>query len=60
MVVKQGECLTELSKLKSNSVDLIYLDPPFLLISDISRPVEVIRILVSMIIGILKNNIYSI
>lgn len=29
MVVKQGDCLTELSKLKSNSVDLIYLDPPF-------------------------------
>ena len=29
MIVKQGDCLVEMSKLKTNSVDLIYLDPPF-------------------------------
>lgn len=29
MIVKQGDCLVEMSRLKTNSVDLIYLDPPF-------------------------------
>ena len=27
--VLQGDCLSELKKLKSSSVDLVYLDPPF-------------------------------
>ncbi|MCT7677284.1 DNA-methyltransferase [Lactobacillus crispatus] len=29
MIVKQGDCLVEMSRLKTNSVDLVYLDPPF-------------------------------
>lgn len=29
MIVKQGDGLVEMSRLKTNSVDLIYLDPPF-------------------------------
>ncbi len=29
MIVKQGDCLVEMSRLRTNSVDLIYLDPPF-------------------------------
>ena len=28
-MIKQGDCKTELKKIESNSVDLIYLDPPF-------------------------------
>lgn len=29
MIVKQGDCLVEMFRLKTNSVDLVYLDPPF-------------------------------
>ncbi|MCH9844827.1 MAG: site-specific DNA-methyltransferase, partial [Alphaproteobacteria bacterium] len=29
MMLIHGDCLTELRKLKKNSIDLIYLDPPF-------------------------------
>ncbi|MBU4381201.1 site-specific DNA-methyltransferase [Candidatus Parcubacteria bacterium] len=28
-MIKQGDCKTELKKIESNSIDLIYLDPPF-------------------------------
>ncbi len=28
-MIKQGDCKTELKKIEQNSVDLIYLDPPF-------------------------------
>jgi len=28
-MIKQGDCKTELRKIESNSIDLIYLDPPF-------------------------------
>lgn len=28
-MIKHGDCKTELKKIKSNSIDLIYLDPPF-------------------------------
>lgn len=28
-MIKQGDCKTELRKIASNSIDLIYLDPPF-------------------------------
>lgn len=28
-MIKKGDCKTELKKIESNSVDLIYLDPPF-------------------------------
>ena len=28
-MIKKGDCKTELKKMESNSIDLIYLDPPF-------------------------------
>jgi len=28
-MIKKGDCKTELKKIEPNSIDLIYLDPPF-------------------------------